>query len=471
MSLRMEARTLSLTTDPIPQLTWRIAMPASVGMFFNTMFNFVDTFCAGLLSTDALAALSLSFPLFFLLIATGSGLSQGATALMANALGANDRESARHIFAQSLVFAVAAGLVLSTVCLLIAPAIFRLLGAGGAYLETTLAFMNVILAGGVFFVLTMAINSALSAIGETRVYRNFLILGCVANCALNPVLMWGLVGLPPLGVAGIALATDLVQIGGCVLLWRSVRRTEIFRSLPGALFRPDAALLRRIAGQSVPAALNMMTIALGVFVITWFVKQFGKEAVAATGIATRIEQIVLMPAIGISTAMLSITGQNFGAGLPQRVREAWRTNLQFGAGLMLAGGAVLWLFGGAVMGVFTTNATVIAHGRNYLAASAFTLAAYPILFVTVFMMQGLKRPSYGLWIGIYRQIIAPLIVYHTLVFTLGWGLPGVWWGACIVNWSAALFALWWGWRAVRPEPVVSRTALDRRSIDARLNDR
>ena len=80
------SRALSLTTDPIPQLTWRIAIPASVGMFFNTMYNFVDTYCAGLLSTDALAALSLSFPVFFVVIASGSGLSQGATALIANAL-------------------------------------------------------------------------------------------------------------------------------------------------------------------------------------------------------------------------------------------------------------------------------------------------------------------------------------------------------------------------------------------------
>jgi Na+-driven multidrug efflux pump len=121
----MESKPLSLTSDPILHLIWRIALPASVGMFFNTLFNFVDTYCAGLLGTDALAALSLSFPLFFLLIAVGSGLSQGATALMANAIGAREDESARHIFAQSIVFAVAAGGFLSAAGLIAAPAIFR----------------------------------------------------------------------------------------------------------------------------------------------------------------------------------------------------------------------------------------------------------------------------------------------------------------------------------------------------------
>src|SRR4051795_2403450 len=99
----MDSQPLSLTKDSIALLTWRIAIPASVGMFFNTLFNFLDTYCAGLLGTDALAALSLSFPLYFMLIAVGSGLSQGATALLANALGAGDREEARHVFAQSLL--------------------------------------------------------------------------------------------------------------------------------------------------------------------------------------------------------------------------------------------------------------------------------------------------------------------------------------------------------------------------------
>src|SRR3954469_24527769 len=104
------SRPLSLTTDAIPELIWRIAVPSSVGLFFNTMFNFVDTYCAGLLSTDALASLSLSFPIFFGLIAAGSGLAQGTIALIANALGAGDRADARHVFAQSILLVTAVGL-------------------------------------------------------------------------------------------------------------------------------------------------------------------------------------------------------------------------------------------------------------------------------------------------------------------------------------------------------------------------
>jgi len=437
---------LSLTTDPIPQLIWRIALPMSVGMFFNTMFNVMDTLCAGWLGTESLAALSLSFPLYFVVFAIGSGISQGTTALLANALGAGDAAEARRVFAQSLLFVTVAGVLLSIMGWLAAPWLFRLLGAEGSYLSTVLDFMNVILAGSVFFLLPMILNSALSAQGTTWVYRNFLIVGFVANIVLNPVLMWGWTGLPAMGVSGIALATVLVQMGGGVFLWLHVKKADFCHDLRRVDFKPNLQVLWRIAGQAVPAALNMLTISLGVFVITWFVKHFGKEAVAATGIATRVEQIVLMPAIGLNAAVLSIVGQNHGAGLPHRVREAWVTNVKIGAGLMLIGGLLVWLLREPAMRMFSQDPIVIGHGRDYLLSSSLTLAAYPILFVTVFAMQGIKQPAYGLWMGLYRQLIAPVIVFHALAFTLGWGLWGVWWGICIVTWSAALFALGWGWR-------------------------
>ncbi len=439
----------SLTTEPIPVLTRRIAIPASVGFFFNTMYNFVDTYCAGLISTDALAALSLSFPVFFILLSAGSGLSQGTTALMANAIGAKKPGEARHLFAQALVFAAAAGVVLSFVGWLAAPSLFRLLGAEGDYLRVALAYMNVILCGGVFFILQMTINAALNAQGDTKLYRNFLIIGCAVNCVLNPVLMWGLGGLPAMGVTGIALATVIVQIGGCVMLWTGMRRRELCSELPASLFKPDFAMLRQILGQAVPAALNMLTIALGIFVITWFVKHFGKEAVAAYGIATRIEQVVLLPTIGLNFAVLGLVGQNHGAGLAHRVREAWTTNVKYGVLLMLAGGGTLFLLRKNAMQLFSDDSIVLTLGGDYLGVAAITLAAYPILFVTVFMLQGMKRPGYGLWMGLYRQIAAPMLLFNLLTFTLGLGIWGVWWGIALVTWSAALFALWWGWRTVR----------------------
>jgi Na+-driven multidrug efflux pump len=116
---------------------------------------------------------------------------------------------------------------------------------------------------------------------------------------------------------------------------------------------------------------------------------------------------------------------------------------------MFAGGALVWVFGGSMMRVFTDDPEVIRDGTRYLGAAAVTLAAYPILFVTVFMMQGLKRPGYGLWIGIYRQVVGPILAYQTFAFTFGWGLSGIWWGMALVTWSAGIFTLWWGCRVFR----------------------
>ena len=440
----------SLIHDPIPRLLWRIAVPASTGMFLNTLFNLVDTYYAGKLSADALAGLALSFPIFFFLIAISSGLMQGAIALLANRLGAGDVRAARHLFAQSVFLTLATGIVTTWVGLSLTRWCFIQLGAQGASLEEGVAFMDAIFCGAVFFFLVATLNAPLAAQGDSRTNRNFLLFGLVANCILNPLFMWGWGWIPPLGVSGIALATVLVQVGGCVGLGWKVAKSETFARLPVRYFVPNTVLLRQLASQSIPAILNMSTIALGIMVITRFVQYFGTEAVAAIGIASRIEQIVLMPVIGLSTAVLSLTGQNHGAGKHDRVRFTWLSSVGSGVAIMLVGGVALYLIKSWALRIFTADSTIITLGNDYLTCAALTLAAYPILFSTVFLMQGLKRPAYGLWVGLYRQVAAPVLVFPLLAFHFGWGLWGIFLGVCLINWSAALFALAWGWHTVRP---------------------
>ena len=415
-------------------------------MFFQTMYNVVDTFCAGWLGTEALAALSISFPIFFLAVAVGSGVSQGTTALLANALGRGDEGEARRAFAQAITFILMVSVVLTVLGLLFAPSLFRILGAEGRYLKTSLGYMNVIIVGTVFLLLPMVLNSALNSAGEARPFRNFLICGCFANLLLNPLFILGWFGLPKLGTAVIGLATVLVQIGGCIYLGMRVASRDVYSKLHPAGFRPDIGTLRQIAGQAVPAALNMLTIAVGIFIVTWFVKSFGQDVVAAIGIATRLEQIALMPVIGLNFAVLSIVGQNHGAGKHDRVREAWFTNLRFGVAIMVLGGLFVWLLRKPAMLLFTDDPAVVDHGTNYLLCAALTLAAYPILFVTTFAMQGIKRPGFGVWMGLYRQLCAPFVVFHLLAVTLGWGAWGVWWCICLISWSAAAFCIAYGWR-------------------------
>lgn len=440
---------MNLTEDPIPAIIRRIAVPASVGYFFNVMFNFVDTYFGGRISTDALAALSLSFPVFFIVLAMGGGIGQGATALIANALGEKDHGKARTCFTQAIVFSVAAGIVLTIAGLLAAPPLFRLLGAAGDYLRISLEYMNVIVSGSLFFLLQSTLVSVLNARGDTKVFRNTLIGGFIANCILDPWFLYGGFGVPAMGFAGIALATVVIQFAGCIYIFRHVTKTELWHGVTARDFKPQPAVLRDIAGQALPASLNMLTVALGIFVITGFISRFSKEGVAAYGIATRIEQMVLLPTIGLNFAVLTLVGQNNGARRLDRVRESWTTCIRFGLLMMVGGGVVVYLTRAWMMRLFTTDPRVLEAGTDYLGIAAVTLCAYVILFQTVFMLQGLKKPIFGLWIGLYRQVAAPMIVFHLLGFTLGWGLWGIWCGISLVNWSAAVFTLFFGLASLR----------------------
>ncbi len=440
---------MQITKDPIPELIRKISVPASVGFFFSTIYNVVDTWCAKLISTEAQAALALSFPIYFIIIAMGAGISQGSTALISNALGADDHDKAQLYSLQALSFGALFSVVLTVFGLWTTPWMFRYLGAEGGYLQISVDYMNVILLGTLFFLLQSILNAALNAQGDTRSFRNVLIAGFLLNVVLDPWFLFGGFGLPAMGIRGVALATVIIQVFGAAYLATRLAKTALWRDFHPRCFVPRLRAFRDIAGQGFPASLNMITVALGIFVITKFVSWFGREGVAAYGVATRVEQIVLMPTIGLNVAVLTLAGQNNGARLYGRVRETWVTGLKYGLTIMGAGGVFLFFGGGWMMDVFSDDPEVVRIGAKYLKIAAITQCAYVFLFQTVYLLQGLKRPLYAVWIGIYRQIVAPCAVFWLLAFRLDWELDGIWWGVFLVTWSAALVTIWYGRRTLR----------------------
>jgi len=427
-----------LTSAPIPQLVRRLAIPAGTGFFFNTMFNVVDTWYGGQLSTSALAAMSLSFPVFFLILAIGSGVSTGATTLIGNALGRKDHDEARRYLLQSLSFALFHALLLTAAGLILAPHIFILMGARGAYLSLALSYMNVIFAGSPFFLLNFVMNAILNSHGNTLAYRNFLIGGFFLNLVLDPWFMYGGAGVPALGLAGVALATVLIQCLGGFYLFRQLSKTGSMPSFRLADLRPRRSYFRELFRQGYPSAMNMMTVSLGIFIITWFVGRFGEQAVAAYGIGTRIEQIALLPVMGLNISTLALTAQNFGAERIDRIRETVRVSLRYGVMFALCGTAAALLYRHQLMGFFTKDSAVIEAGASFLAIEAFVMPAYVLLYINVSAMQGIRMPMFGLSIGLYRQIAGPLFAFHLFTTVMGLGLVGVWWGILAVTWSAAL---------------------------------
>ncbi|OGU13562.1 MAG: MATE family efflux transporter [Geobacteraceae bacterium GWC2_53_11] len=430
-----------LTTAPIPQLVRRLAIPAGTGFFFNTMFNVVDTWYGGRLSTTALAAMSLSFPVFFLILSIGAGVSTGATALIGNALGRRDHEEARRFLSQSLSFALFHALLLTAAGLLLAPHIFMLMGARGEYLSHALSYMNVIFAGSTFFLLNFVMNAILNSHGNTVAYRNFLIGGFFLNLILDPWFMYGGAGFPALGLAGIALATVLIQCFGVVYLFSQLAKTGSMPTITLTDLRPRWIYFRELFRQGFPSSMNMMTVSLGIFIITWYVGRFGEHAVAAYGIGTRIEQIALLPVMGLNISTLALTAQNFGAKRIDRIRETVQVSLRYGALLAATGTIAALLFRRELMGFFTADRSVIDVGAGFLAVEAYIFPAYVLLYICVSAMQGIKMPLFGLLIGLYRQIAGPFFVFHFLTVVMGLGLIGIWWGIFGVTWSAALIVV------------------------------
>jgi Na+-driven multidrug efflux pump len=161
-----------LLKDDIPSLLKQITIPASTGMFFNTMYNVVDTFYAGLISTQAISALSLSFMIFFTIIGLGYGFSSAITALIGNASGRSKSFLASIYAHKGIFFMQLLAIVLTIIGFIISPYLFKLLGASGEYLQMALDYIYIILAGTIFFMTNFALNAILVSKGDTKAYRN-----------------------------------------------------------------------------------------------------------------------------------------------------------------------------------------------------------------------------------------------------------------------------------------------------------
>lgn len=441
--MHSKAHTSDLTTAPIPQLIRRLAIPAGTGFFFNTMFNVIDTWYGGRISTTALAALSLCFPVFFIILSVGSGISTGATALIGNALGRGEREEANRYVLQSLSFTLVNALLLTIAGLAASPAIFRFMGASGEYLQLSVSYMNVIFCGTAFFLMNFVMSAVLNSHGNAAPYRNLLVASFFFNLVLDPWFIYGGLGVPPLGLPGIALATILIQCCGNFYMFSSLSRLKIVRSFRLRELLPSLHHYRHLAEQGFPSAINMLTVSLGIFIITWFAGRFGHEIVAAYGIATRIEQIALLPLMGLNISTLALTAQNFGAERYDRIRHMLSISLRYGFTLAACGTVAALLFTRQLMSFFTKDPAVIAEGVRFLKIEAFVFPAYVLLYMCVSAMQGIKRPAFGLWIGLYRQIAAPWLVFQVLAISLGWGVMGIWWGIFATTWSAAIIVVFY----------------------------
>lgn len=434
----MSSTYLRPTVDPIPRLVRQIALPASTGMVFQTLFNVIDTWFAGLISTEALAALAVSFPVYFLVIALMIGIGSGSSALIANAIGTGDKKQACRLFGQAILVALFAGMVVALYGVFFADQLFRFAGVQGEALDLAKIYLLPILMTSSFILLNGVCNGFLSAQGDTRSFRNALIFGTVLNAALNPIFIFGLGPLPALGVFGIALSTIMIQALQCAYLLTRAKRNDLGRIFQYRDLVPDPTSMAILLRQALPVAGQMLTTGIGLFAITYFMGRHGEDAIAAYGIALRIEQLAMLPLIGLNTAALSLVGQNFGAGLQDRVTTTARTALGYGLLGMAASAMLIWPFRIELMAIFATDQDVISLGAAYLSVAVLNFKAYALLTISSGILQGMKRPVFAMLVGLFRHLFGPLVVLWLLDPVLGFGLPGIYWGIFAIAWIGAL---------------------------------
>jgi putative MATE family efflux protein len=428
---------LSLTKDPIPSLIKKIALPASVGTLFQTLFNVVDTFFAGKISPEALSALAKSFPIYFIIIAACVGVTVGGTSLIANSIGENNKEKVLGYFANTIIYAFLISILITIIGLVFSPSLFALMGSDDEVILLSLKYTNVIFAGSIVFIMVVALNSLLHADGDTKTFRNILILSFFLNIILNPLFIFGFGFIPAMGIVGIGVATIVAQFVGLLIIFNKIIKSSRIKDISIKYFYPKVYLLKNLFFQSAPISAALLLISVGNFIIFAYIGVFGEYATAGYGSAARFEQILLLPVLGLNTAIISIIGQNFGAKNFSRVKESYFKAVMYGFTLMLISGLIIFLSADKIVSIFSNNQDVISFGTTYLKISALIFPAYPIFFISNGFFMAIKKSTYSMYLNIIRNVIlfVPTIIIAKM---FDGSFQTFFWSYCFFNWIYVL---------------------------------
>ena len=430
---------MDLTQGDIRRQLIGMAVPAGTGLLFYTLYNVVDTFYAGLISTEAIAGLSISYPLYFILLAFAVGFGQGATALVSIAIGKKKLNEAMKIHIQALFITLLISIAIGLTTYLLSKPVFLYFGAEGIFLNNGLKYIKVLSIGAPIFIVSFVVNSLLYAQGDTKKNRNALIISFFINLIFSPFLSLGYGPVPALGTLGIALATVISQLFHFFYLSYYAIRSPLFKYFSYQYIRLEFKFVIRILKQSIPSSLNMLMIAIGFFIMQKFVTSHGASASAAYGIALRIEQIILLPAIGFSSALLSMVGQNFGSKNFDRIYEAFLISLKLSLTIMIFGAIILIFAGESIASLFSRDSEVVMIAGSYLFMAAFLAFIYQIIDRCDSVLSGLRKPSINVFYTFIRLVFLPPFIIYLFSETLEKGLVGIWWAIFFTNLFGSVF--------------------------------
>ncbi len=403
---------MNLLKDEVSLLVRKLAVPASVGTLFQTLYTIVDTFYAGKISPEALSALSKSFPIYFLIIATSIGVTVAGTSLIGSSIGEKNEKNVLSYFGNVIIYSIIISIFVSILGFAFGEKIFLLMNSSQEVTILGLEYINVIFLGTILFILVVALNSFLHAEGDTKTYRNVLIFSFFLNIILNPIFIFGFLFIPPLGITGIGIATLIAQFVSLLVILIKILNNQRIKQITLDHFKAKFFFLKNIFFQSMPITIAILGYSIAATIVFTYVGLFGEYAVAGYGSATRIEQVVLLPILGINTAIISIIAQNIGAKYYDRVEQSYFTSIKYGLFIMLIAGVVIFISADIVPKFFSSNPEVILHGSMYLKISAFILPAYPIFFLSNGFFMALKKSEKAMVNNIARNVIVPVLSFY-----------------------------------------------------------
>ena len=431
---------MDLLKDNIPQLVKKLAIPASIGTLFQTLYNIVDTFYAGKISPEALSALSKSFPIYFIIIASSIGVTVAGTSLIGNSIGEKNERKVLNYFTHIIFYGIIISIIISLFGLNYSEKIFYIMGSSKEVVDLGQEYTDIIFYGSIIFISVVSLNSLLHAEGDTKTYRNVLILSFFLNIILNPMLIFGFLFIPAMGVKGIGLATIISQLLSFLIILGKVLKNNRIKKLNIEYFVLKFIYFKNIFFQSMPIILSICAYSFASAIVFIYVGQEGEYATAGYGAASRFEQILFLPVLGINTAIISIIAQNYGAMNFDRIRETFYTAIRYALFIMFFAAILVFLLADVVTGLFSNNPDVVDYGKRYLRISAIVLPAYPLFFISNGFFMSLKKSENAMISNVFRNLLIPISVFYLAKYYSA-DFNAFFWMWVIFNWIYSLIYL------------------------------
>lgn len=409
---------------PVLGLLLSMALPMVISMMVNSLYNIVDSFFVAKISESAMTALSLVYPLQNLVNALVIGFGVGINAVIAFYLGARDFKKADDAASQGLFYNVVQGLLMTVVCIAVMPSFLRLFTGDEEVISLGVRYSNIVFLFAVAVAVELAFEKTYQAVGKMAVSMLCMIVGCVVNIILDPVLIFGLGPFPKLGIEGAALATGLGQTvnAGLYVIFYLIKPISVHIRI--RQMRPTRDMGIRLYAIGIPATLNLALPSLLVSALNIILAGYGQIYVFVLGVYYKLQTFLYLPANGIIQGMRPLMGYNYGAGEKKRVRQIYVTALVLSAGIMVAGTILCQLIPGSLIQMFTTRTETVEAGAMALRIISLGFLVSALSVVSSGALEALGKGIPSLMISLCRYVM--IIIPVAWILSHFFGAVGVW---------------------------------------------